>query len=473
MAALREGKRGEVRRAILLALLLAAAGTLALGGYLALLLFRRAEAAGDGAAAPLLLVAVMALVLGAFWVAFTLLDQHFDDLERLRGDLLVAGGSGGGRRIAETPRDAGAEVKRLAAAAFGLAGHRPGPTGDDLSAQLNARLAAILGATAEALIVVTDSGLVSLANAPAQRRFAAGRVAVGTSVFAALARDGLLEAQRQARAAQRPLRLELTTVEGEQLPACIADLGEHHGLVLCLPTSEPAAAPAGVPGLEHDLRLHDLVPPVEPVTAETPLAALSAVVLDCETTGLEVGRARIVSLGAVRLQGARLYAQANLDYLVRPGIPIPASATAIHGIGNALVANAPTIGELLPLITELVGKGAIVGHNIGYDLTVLANEAARSGVAWQAPPALDTALLMAVLEPEMTSLNLEDVAERLAVDLRGRHTALGDALMAAEIFLRLLPRLADRGVMTVGEAQKFAAGARRLRARQAAAGWRH
>src|SRR5690606_11185258 len=182
----------------------------------------------------------------------------------------------------------------------------------------------------------------------------------------------------------------------------------------------------------------------EPVTAETPLAALSAVVLDCETTGLEVGRARIVSLGAVRLQGARLYAQANLDYLVRPGIPIPASATAIHGIGNALVGNAPTIGELLPQLTELVGKGAIVGHNIGYDLTVLANEATRSGVAWQAPPALDTALLMAVLEPDMTSLSLEDVAERLAVDLRGRHTALGDALMAAEIFLRLLPRLADR-----------------------------
>ena len=80
---------------------------------------------------------------------------------------------------------------------------------------------------------------------------------------------------------------------------------------------------------------------------------------------------------------------------------------------------------------------------------------------------------MAVLEPGLRELDLDVIAERLGVEIEGRHTALGDALVTAEIYLRLLPRLMDAGVTTLGEARDFAAKAGRLRGLQSSAGWNH
>ena len=49
------------------------------------------------------------------------------------------------------------------------------------------------------------------------------------------------------------------------------------------------------------------------------------------------------------------------------------------------------------------------------------------------------------------------VEQGAGVTIKGRHRALGDAMAAAEIFSRLLPRLRDADVRTLGEAQSFAA----------------
>src|SRR5690606_793311 len=117
--------------------------------------------------------------------------------------------------------------------------------------------------------------------------------------------------------------------------------------------------------------------------------------------------ARIHPLAAASRQRAKLYRLANLHRLLRRGIPFPAAETADQGAGATLVEGAPPIGEVLPRLADLIGEGAVVGHNIGYDLTVLENEAARCGIDWRAPPSLDTALLMAALEPSLKSLDLE------------------------------------------------------------------
>jgi len=61
-----------------------------------------------------------------------------------------------------------------------------------------------------------------------------------------------------------------------------------------------------------------------------------------------------------------------------------------------------------------------------------------------------------VVHPHQDSHSLEAIAERLGVDGSGRHTALGDALVTGEIFLRLLPLLAERGIHTLGEARRAA-----------------
>jgi DNA polymerase-3 subunit epsilon len=67
-------------------------------------------------------------------------------------------------------------------------------------------------------------------------------------------------------------------------------------------------------------------------------------------------------------------------------------------------------------------------------------------------PVLDALLLSAVVHASFENHNLDTIAGRLGVRVIGRHTALGDALVTGEVFLRLLPLLADRGIVTLGQA---------------------
>jgi DNA polymerase-3 subunit epsilon len=69
-------------------------------------------------------------------------------------------------------------------------------------------------------------------------------------------------------------------------------------------------------------------------------------------------------------------------------------------------------------------------------------------------PVLDTLLLSAVIHPELESHGLEAIAERMGINAIGRHTALGDAIMTGEIFLRMIPLLAQQGIRTLGEARE-------------------
>jgi DNA polymerase-3 subunit epsilon len=76
---------------------------------------------------------------------------------------------------------------------------------------------------------------------------------------------------------------------------------------------------------------------------------------------------------------------------------------------------------------------------------------AASGVRFDRP-VLDTFLLSAVLFPSQESHRLEAIAERLGVSVLGRHTAIGDAIVTAEVFLKMLPLFADKGIRTLGQA---------------------
>jgi len=80
---------------------------------------------------------------------------------------------------------------------------------------------------------------------------------------------------------------------------------------------------------------------------------------------------------------------------------------------------------------------------------------ARTGIVFD-QPVLDTLLLSAVVHPQQESHRLEAIAERLGVSVLGRHTAVGDAMVTAEIFLKLIPLLAERGILTLGQAREAA-----------------
>jgi DNA polymerase III subunit epsilon len=193
------------------------------------------------------------------------------------------------------------------------------------------------------------------------------------------------------------------------------------------------------------------------------LAQLDFVVLDTETTGLRPREGdRVVSLAAVRVSGGAVRRTEVFDALVRPGRTIPPTATRIHGITDAMVADAPDPEVVLPAFLDFAGEAVLVGHDIWFDLAFLEPDLARLGLPSLADhhPVLDTRLLAEVVHGPAHH-DLDAVARRMGVAIAGRHSALGDALGAADILARLLAPLERRGFSTLGAALAASRGMRR------------
>jgi DNA polymerase-3 subunit epsilon len=404
-------------------------------------------AAGLAAAATLL------------WLRHAALDAHDRNLERLIGGIEAAVRSTNPYLPPLRHEELDARLQRLLSAASALVARLATP------AATEARLAAILGALPQPLIVIGPQALVTLANQPARELLGAGQLQAGTSIFDAIDHASLgeiLPLLREDGVLETTLRL----TSGERCEARLRALPEHGGAVIAL-----QGRTSGATGLVHALDLHDAIPPRTAPRAETPLSELSVVVLDCETTGLNVALDRIVSLAAVRVQGTRIVAGETLDLLVNPGQPIPPAATAIHGITDAMVFEQPSLALQWPHIEAALRDCVVVGHNIGFDLALLEIELRRAGIRWRRPPSLCTLQLAAALEPQLQDLNLEVLARTYGIAGGGRHTALGDALLTAELYLHLLALMQARGDRTFADAQARAATARRVIRQQEAAGW--
>ena len=188
-----------------------------------------------------------------------------------------------------------------------------------------------------------------------------------------------------------------------------------------------------------------------PLPLELPIGQVRIVALDCETTGLDPRRDRIVSLATVPIVNGQCSPETGIERLINPGRAIPARSSDVHGICDADVVGAPSFAAIFPEIDAALDEAALLGHEIGFDLAMIRRETRLSSLAWAPPPALDTLLLYAAAFPDSTDLRLEAIADRLGVTIHGRHTARGDALAASEVFLQLLPLLAQFGATTLDD----------------------
>ncbi|MDX2157651.1 MAG: DUF294 nucleotidyltransferase-like domain-containing protein [Hyphomicrobiaceae bacterium] len=182
-----------------------------------------------------------------------------------------------------------------------------------------------------------------------------------------------------------------------------------------------------------------------------PLNAVEALAIDTETTGLDARTARIVQIAAVKVSGGSV-GGAVLDTLVDPGLPIPAETTAVHGITDNAVRGAPAFAAMAPDLAQLLAGRLIVGHTIAYDMAVLKREHELAALAWTPPRVLDVRPLARLVAPGLASHSLDRVAEWLGVEINGRHSAVGDARATAEVFVRLVPLLREKGIRTLAEA---------------------
>jgi DNA polymerase-3 subunit epsilon len=230
---------------------------------------------------------------------------------------------------------------------------------------------------------------------------------------------------------------------------------------MLLPIAQPAAAPAPVaPVAEGRPEFYDFDlfrrPRDNPQLDERPLCELACTVFDTETTGLDPSAGdEIIAIGAVRIVNGRLLQNELFDRLVDPRRPVSAESVAVHGIERSMLDGQPPIAEVLPAFARFCEDTVLVAHNAAFDMRFLEVKEDATGIRFS-QPVLDTLLLGAVAFPNQEAHGLEALAERLGVHVVGRHTALGDALVTGEVFLKLLPLLAELGVLTLKDAREAA-----------------
>jgi DNA polymerase III subunit epsilon len=193
----------------------------------------------------------------------------------------------------------------------------------------------------------------------------------------------------------------------------------------------------------------------EPQWDEAELNQLAYTVFDTETTGLSPSHDEIISIGAVRIVNGRLLRQETFDSLIDPGRPVDPVSTSVHGISSEMLEGQPVIVDVLPLFARFAEDTVLVGHNVAFDLRFLELKEARTGIRFT-QPVLDTLLLSALVHADEEDHSLEAMAGRLGISVVGRHTALGDAILTGEIFLRQVRLLATQGLVKLGEVREAA-----------------
>lgn len=182
------------------------------------------------------------------------------------------------------------------------------------------------------------------------------------------------------------------------------------------------------------------------------LCELTYTVFDTETTGLEPSKGdEIIQIGAARIVNNRLLRQEIFDQIIDPECPLKPESIPIHGITEDMVRGKPNIDAVLPAFHQFCEDTVLIAHNAAFDMRFLQLKEERTGVRFT-QPVLDTLLLSAVVHPNQESHKLDVILERLGIHIDTRHNALEDSLATGEVFLKLVPLLADMGIVTVRQA---------------------
>lgn len=187
--------------------------------------------------------------------------------------------------------------------------------------------------------------------------------------------------------------------------------------------------------------------------ADNRLEDLTYVVFDTETTGLLPAQGdEMVQIAAVRLVNGRRVEGEVFDTLVNPGRRIPPASTDVHGITDAMVADAPSINEVLKRFHKFAEGAVLIAHNAPFDMEFVRRRENEIGLRFD-HPILDTVLLSAVVFGQHDTHSLDALSHRLAITIpeEARHTAIGDTLATADAFLKLVPMLQARGYQTYGD----------------------
>lgn len=161
--------------------------------------------------------------------------------------------------------------------------------------------------------------------------------------------------------------------------------------------------------------------------------------LDCETTGLDSEKDKIIEIAIVKFNMNTTLAE--FESLIDPECPIPPDSIAIHNITQEMIAGKPRISEVLSDLLELIGNHTIIGHGIDFDISLVINAAERAGIPHNLKKNrfLDT-LRMARLYGESPTNSLEQLRKHFNIPQEGAHRAMNDVVVNIAVFKYLLMR---------------------------------
>lgn len=187
----------------------------------------------------------------------------------------------------------------------------------------------------------------------------------------------------------------------------------------------------------------------------TSLADVTFVVVDLETTGGSATDSAITEIGAVKVRSGVVLGE--FATLVRPNVAIPAFITALTGISNHMVANAPPIETALPAFLQFAHGSILVAHNARFDVSFLKVAAANTGHPWPGFGVLDTVHLarQLVSRDEAPNHKLSSLAHLFGASTTPDHRALHDAQATVDVLHALIARVGNLGVQTLEELMSY------------------
>ena len=172
------------------------------------------------------------------------------------------------------------------------------------------------------------------------------------------------------------------------------------------------------------------------------------VVFDLETTGFSPETNRIIEIGAVKVLNGKIVDK--FSTFVNPQVPIPFRIEQLTSINDSMVIDAPVIADILPEFMKFCEGCVMVAHNADFDMSFIKKNCQRLDIPCK-PTIVDTVALARVLLPNLNRFKLDTVAKALGVSLENHHRAVDDAGCTAEIFVKFIEMLRERGMSTLDE----------------------
>ena len=177
-------------------------------------------------------------------------------------------------------------------------------------------------------------------------------------------------------------------------------------------------------------------------------------VLDTETTGLNVNEGhRIISIAATKIKNLKITNEI-LDELVNPERQISEPSIKIHNITQEQVQNKPVLKELDEKIYNFLENTVLVGHNLNFDIKFIVSSGPYTTIAHRVKNivTIDTIYLSAGIYPHFNSYELSFLCKTLKIQTEDqtRHSALGDSVITARLFLHLLEEAGKKNINTIG-----------------------